>query len=314
MLNLNKDCARDYLLGQVATCPCNSFLPRKLYVYDIDNYTLISTPSFGSVNVSASLFDINNDGNLEIFGDHRTYGNIPADIDVPFKDSSSWLMVFNKDLEFMFDPVEFDFYTNRIQVLPFPVNDTNFISLLFMPKDTGRNVPRLQLYTPDGEFIRERVFEYEDRNLLKGFFTTDQESFSNLFFLYYDGTIAKIKPDLEIAGKIKDLKTINPPVKIFDIDNDGTDEIIFFDKLKQGILIVRDDFFHPVTINFGSYINKECITLKLNGNKPSQLSIQLNDIWSLYDYRRNPYFKLRFLFWLGIYLGVLLFVLLIRKF
>ena len=56
--------------------------------------------------------DIDGDNRPEIFGTMSASGNYSRN--VPYSDSSTWLMVFNDKLSFEFPPVEFPGFANGL--------------------------------------------------------------------------------------------------------------------------------------------------------------------------------------------------------
>lgn len=80
--------------------------PRAQYYYDIINDILKKTDPAGvAPRYSLSSYDINRDGKLEIWGTSNAVGNYKTNI--PYSDSSAWLMIYNHQLEYEFEPIEF---------------------------------------------------------------------------------------------------------------------------------------------------------------------------------------------------------------
>ncbi len=121
----------------------------------------------------------------------------------------------------------------------------------------------------------------------------------------------EINEQLDIKP-ICDVKFSRKLPSVLDIDQDGHKEFIMLAPNHQQTLILRDDFTFPVAIDFPVQSTVPVFSVKLNGERPSQLSVQGDKDWKLFNYSINPVYRYRILIYLGIYLCVLGFILVIR--
>ena len=95
--------------------------PRKLYRYIIVNDSLIKSPESCVVITKCTIRDVNRDKVPEFILDVSATGNF--DEKSPFSDLYSWLMVLDKNLNFLFPPVKLSRKPSRLVVSPFVIGD-----------------------------------------------------------------------------------------------------------------------------------------------------------------------------------------------
>jgi hypothetical protein len=103
--------------------------------------------------------------------------------------------------------------------------------------------------------------------------------------------------------------------KLLDIDLDQTDEIIGFNNATTKVIISRSDFTHPVEYDIPESLGPNYIvySIRRNGSDAPQLSLQRGNKTYLLNYDKNPYFFLKYPFYLIIYGLFVLFFTLIFK-
>jgi hypothetical protein len=89
--------------------------PRALFRYDLKNDLLIHSDTAGvSPRYYLRSDDLTGDGFLEIWGQSNAVGNFKSP--VPYNDSSAWVMIYDKDLNYLFEPYEFRGYTSVVDI------------------------------------------------------------------------------------------------------------------------------------------------------------------------------------------------------
>lgn len=92
--------------------------PRALYRYDFRNDLLIHSDTAGVCpRYYLRSDDLTGDGFLEIWGQYNAVGNFKYP--VAYKDSSAWVMIYDKDLNYIFEPYEFRGYTSALDIRSF---------------------------------------------------------------------------------------------------------------------------------------------------------------------------------------------------
>ena len=116
--------------------------PRKMFAYDFTNNKLHSSPkSCAGLNTIGS-YDIDGDGELEFIGTSNAVGNCKPDD--PFSDIYSWLMVFDKEMNFKFQPIKLGDYPSNSKFVKLKTKEG--ISLVCLNVHTGANKHHSKIY------------------------------------------------------------------------------------------------------------------------------------------------------------------------
>ena len=284
--------------------------PRGVFAYDFHLDSVYSSPFTGAKVHILNITDINNDGYDEVIVCTNAPANIPAN-DSILDDEHSYLMVFDHNLNFLFKPVPFFGYPSSIHVYPMHVNSEMNLITRFSITGTNGEDPKLMVYSHLGKLINERGIEskvsyfYEIRNGNNETFAL-YEPKSGIFELYDAG--------LNTIGKTVINKNLN--LKQYDLDGDGINEWIGKDNSDiQTIWVFRQNFTQAVKIKIpipGAYKHTFRIGFIQDGSS-SQIYVQKDEYEFIFDYKKNPYYLMKFPFYFGIYLILLLIVFIIQK-
>ena len=208
--------------------------PRNLYLVDIFNKTVIKSPENGTSMQEPICFDINNDGSNEYFVESYAFKNFQDKDSIDYPDSHTWLMVLDKNLNFIFEPKKFGQYKTSIEVKPFCTKENKYIVVLQKHQGYENIDSKIVLLNPMGNQIKERILTdfsgIEDSFIITG----NNLEYNNLYLFYSNGKIEQIDSCLNTIKKIN-LPEIyyGQPCRI-DIDRDGVDEFIFYSKRTTG--------------------------------------------------------------------------------
>lgn len=287
--------------------------PRNVFIYDILNDTLYLSPKSGSFIGNMILEDLDGDSFMEIILSTYASSNYNND-PIEFTDTSSWLMVLDHDLDFLFTPVEFPGPTGGIQVSA-TEDPSGVIRLLCIATFGSPRVDTKKWFFTDlkGNILKERELNQENPLYMVGLLPARKKHISDkdLGIIENDG-FYEIDANLNIS-KISDIKFSRWIPEFLDVDLDGNDEIIVLKPDHEQHLIYRDDFTHPTALDFPIQSSNPVLSVKMINGEPPQLSVQGDQDWKLFNYGINLLYRLRFLIYLGIYLVILGFILLIRK-
>ncbi len=172
--------------------------PRALYYYDIVNDIIKKTDPAGvAPRYSLDSYDINGDGKLEIWGIANAVGNYKTNI--PYSDSSAWLMIYNHKLEYEFKPIEFKGFGT---VLTTSVLETEGeIKLVVLRKNETRisvTDNELAVFSTTGDLlVRKSLNEYNLGNGLKTYISDQKIYLSDIDgnILIFDQWLNLIKQD-----------------------------------------------------------------------------------------------------------------------
>jgi len=223
-------------------------------------------------------------------------------------DSSSWLIVLDNKLEPFIDPVKNFGYTSAISAYFKKENDQNFLYSLFRAP-RGRGNSRIVKYNLSGDEICR--LELPD-SVKYGLIHNKNITNSDIFLVNHnDKTFTllseQLKPKRSWKIKFDDFFQ-------FDIDEDGTEEIITIIRGSGTAIIYRDEFLYPTPIktaeSWGNYIITPC-QLK---DKSANFMVHAGDFSYYFKYYRNPLFYLKYIIYIGIYLIISFLIYIIMNF
>ncbi|MCH8318118.1 MAG: hypothetical protein IIA88_06430 [Bacteroidetes bacterium] len=288
-----------------------SLQPRNYYAYDIANNTIYKSPKSGSNPRFPVYYDLNNDGKIEIISGTGATGNLPKNF--PYSDNSAWLMVFDNKLNFLFKPVEFPHFTSEVKAVPYRINKETFIAVLYQYRGILKKKPALYIYTTKGIKVKEKKFPEENKKGSQNIITLSSKERDRLYLIDNKGNIAQLNEELDTINQYKIESLAYPMFRELDIDGDKEEELIFHSQDYQKLIITRNDFSHPITVDVPNNPGPVTATVKLNGDKKPNLSVQIGENWYLFTYLPNPLYYLKYLIYLGIYAGLFLFIYLVQK-
>ena len=280
--------------------------PRNAYIYDPVKKELLKSPPSGSQIGGFAVVDLDDDGFMEIINTYSIAAH-NIHIDIPYNDSSAWLMVFDHRLRFKFEPVEFSGLWTSIDVMP--VNKELFVQAANRGKLGG--IPRVMRYDVHGTRLSETYLNDEEDKLIANLFTINEKP-GRVFLSAGDDRVYEFDYALNIRNQIQ-IPTKYFRISARDLDLDGKHELITLSKGSNKIIILRHDFSHPVVFEVdGAYLNE--ITLRLNGDARPQFSLRAGDHQYVLSYFKNPMYVFQYPIWLGIYLLIAGFVFMVQRF
>jgi len=286
--------------------------PRNVFIYDILNDFLIRSPESGAYIFNLLLNDINKDGYKEIILSTfapDNYNNDPC----LYSDSSSWLMILDHSLNFIFSPIEFPGATGSVDatLIETKTGEKRILGNYRHASPTRKN-GILFLADINSNIILKKENLFGSNIFNMEFLPQFKGAFRNKTCGIVDNAgFFEINEHLDVRH-VSNLIFPKSKFSVLDIDQDNHDEIIIPAQGLRQHLILRDDFTSPIPFDLPVQSVTPLLSVKLNGKEPAQLSVQGDQDWKLFDYGINPLYRLRFLIYLGIYLIFLGFILLIR--
>ena len=279
--------------------------PRNIYVYNIIQDSLKKSPKSGAPVLGPQFFNLNNDDVPEIvFG---TLGTGNLDSLFPYSDQYTWLMALDKNLDFVFKPVQIDKYPCRLIVTPVTTESGNRLFVLndYFGKDS---IPSsLCIFNEKGELLRKRnLYEYDrgNANILPG-----PEDKKNMIYFIRNrqSEIELMDSNFTTAKKIKGpaFYYSNPLVSI-DADGDGKKEYLFKGDKASLFYIVRNDFSSYVAYNnksSGDILYSFASVILRGDERPYFYLPSLYEGVTL-EYSHNPWYIFRYVIVAGIYLAI----------
>ena len=280
--------------------------PRKIYAYYPAKDSLVSSPQLGGFILGIIQKDINNDGFSELIPLNYASGNIdPAEM--KYHDNSAWFTVLDRNLEFMFEPVEYK--GNLALVAPMisdsPGNHPYDFLVSSLEKDS---LASLLSFNISGETSNRTVI---DAIPYSGFLTFNGKK---------DPIYAALERDRGIVlfnrqGKyLKEIGMEGSPTAIQnDIDLDGSQEIIVASYETGKVMVYRAGMRQPAVADLGRDFGGEILfSVRRVMNEPPQIFLQTGTSQFWLEYRRNPLFFLSFVLHPLIYAAFIAFVILVQ--
>ena len=256
---------------------------RKLCLVNIETKKVKLSPIAGtSIISSLTVFDIDDDGKKEIMGELFSPGN--CKLDYPFSDRFSWLHIYDSDLQFKFKPQKIGNAPGRITVLPLVKNDEKYLATYFNHSGNSDS-SFIALYSTKGELIRKRTL-FKGDNYLNAVISTGDEH--NHWLIYYsDGKVYEIDTLLnqKLVNKITPL-TGNYKSKI-DIDNDDKFELIYFNNIRNKLIIIKDNFSNATEIKHNFTTSPYSLSVQKEKGLTSKLVVSTKGKIFKYLYEKN---------------------------
>jgi len=280
--------------------------PRKIYAYNTVTDSIISSPQCGGFLLGIIQSDLNQDGFREIMPYGYAAGNI-GDDEMKFHDQSAWLMVLDRSLQFVFDPVEFrgSFTVARPMIHP-GANDT--VADLLVSRGEPDSSAVFRSFGING-LLNSRIRLPSSAH--NGMVTLSRKGNAVFALLEYERGIILLddhkQPErvIEFKGPLQ-LKTL-------DIDPGGTEEILAVSPGEGTVTVYRSGFIRPAMADLGPGIRGEPLASVIyrNGEYP-RVFIQSDTRQLILEYRPNPLYLASFVFYPLVYAAFIAFVLLIQ--
>ncbi len=289
-----------------------SLQPRQVYVYDIHNNNLNKSPSAGVLLNNLSILDLDGDGLLEILGSNCGPGNIKPWNPIPYRDSSSYLMVLNNKLKFAFEPIEFPAYKSVVSAIPIVFQgDTNILTV-FINFGVQAIPNSLNLFDITGKQLVEKQISSDLSDIKIVFGDKQIGKFSPVFLSDKLGDIYKIDEQLNLVYET----TIADHDKFIsmDVDEDGEDQLVSFSGNTHKLIVTRQGFKYPTTASILPSENPMFrLSLKHYGPGKTDIFLQKGAQCYLITYKINPWFQFRIVLYLGILFVLWFFIFLLKK-
>jgi len=293
-----------------------SGLPRNAFIYNIHLDTLLISPPNGYFLGYLHIFDITGDGISEVFPHGYAMQSFPDTVNYPINDRYCWLIAFDSKLNYLFKPYKFPYYGYsglRTFCLPNGKGFHDLYALYVPPVQTGKPSVFYH-YSCNGSAIDSCSVPYFKYDQIWAVFTLPQGTDPTIVASEKNGQVYHFDTTLKEIKRRFTRNTHFYPVDTLDIDLDDKKEIISFDGIRGVLSVFRADLSNPVFFQMPlqRYGMMTCSLKKVPDQYP-QLSAYVDGYEFLLSYSENPLYYVRWPIFIGIFLVVWLFILLIRK-
>ena len=315
LTDMNQDGFKDFVFAISCGFPV---YPRKVFIYDIHNDSLItSTDKNGFCIQNLLVRDINGDKNKEIVLTGYAAQNVKDASEYPIHDLCCWLIVFDHNLSYLFPPVKFPYlgYSGIINIsLPNNLGFFDLYSAYSPPQGSGKST-KLYRFGNNGEVQQSCSIPGIRYDQVVNLSFIMHKGVSQLIVQLSDGAILSFDPNLTETNVFPEFRDLFFPYDTLDIDGDHQKEIISVNVKKQKLIILRADLSQPAYFQLpdqehwdGGFFSLK----KAYGKEPVLVMYNKNNELH-FTYHVSMLYYTRWGIYLGIFLMVYLFTILIQK-
>jgi len=280
--------------------------PRKIYAYNTVTDSLISSPQCGGFMMGVIQHDVDFDGIREIMPFGYAAGNIGED-EMEFHDQSAWLTVLDRNLQFVFDPVELEGTFTMATPMVFTGAKDTVVNLLVSRGEPDSSAV-FWSFGMNG-ILKERTPVPSSAN--NGLLTVNRRGEPIYALTEYEKGIILLDNKKKFTRLIefKGLLRLVPR----DIDLDGAEEIIAVSLGEGTVTVYRPGFIRPAVADLGPDLRSDPVISVINSKDEwPQISLQSDNRQLILEYRPNNLYYASFFFYPLVYAAFIAFVLLIQ--
>ncbi|MEN8202733.1 MAG: histidine kinase [Bacteroidota bacterium] len=295
--DLNGDGSPEYVM---AINGGHSLQPRRVYAIDYKNDTVLKSPLSGAAVVSLDLFDLDLDGRDEILLNTVAPENFKSSI--PYRDSISWLMVLDDDLQFYKPPLARNPPPSWISIEPFTHEGKPYLMTYHRYREGDDYNAQMAIYSDSLKMIKDRVIRGQEHSGHYIYRVPGGSGLEDIKFLHTTG-IRSYNFDLECMDSVFNDTHFGYNTEIqLDADADGEQEYVFMSTGK--LHVFRADFSESASlpVSVEARIPRTLISMIEDGDAYPVLHIQMEQLQLRARYEENMWFKYRELAYPGIFI------------
>ncbi|HYC83897.1 MAG TPA: histidine kinase [Chryseosolibacter sp.] len=266
--------------------------PRLVYSFDISNLSLAHS-DFTGINVNGPVMaDVDGDARPEVFGFSTASGNYHTP--TPYSDNSAWLMIYDDQLRLKFKPKEYPGFANALYTYSYRSDGHSyfFTSLVCFGKDSVSLTPRIQLYDPAGDLVRETELKSFGNFSTKHLAFVWPQASGDQIVLITD-RILLLNENFEVVAKHPlPFAASWYETKFFDVNGDGKDELLLYSPLKSKLAFFEAGFelYGVVSAKFSDYVQFSTVS---DGER-GRVYLKSGEIGSFIDFSENSIYWLSY--------------------
>ncbi len=271
---------------------------RHIYKINLDTKKLQKSEEGGlSIYKNIRAYDIDKDGEKELFGNFSMFGNYNPTY--PYSDLFGWLMVYGHNLAFKFTPYKIGKYPGRISTAPL---QNNKFAALYEHLGEGEDSSFIGIYNGKGILLNKRNVASSIENEALLFVTEPKDAPNQLKLIQKNGEVTIYDSQLDVI-KHWETKPLNVIWGTLDINNDGINEYILPTPSENGLTIATPDFKNHVKLATGSFKYIYPSIYQINNKKPLLFICQDKTNYFI-EYSKNVNYTLYWFYIAGFWLVV----------
>lgn len=295
--DLNGDGSLEYVM---AINGGHSLQPRRVYAIDYKNDTILKSPLSGAAVVSLDLFDLDLDGRDEIMLNTVAPENFKTAF--PFRDSVSWLMVLDDDLQFYKPPQANNGPPSWISIEPFAHEGKPYLMTYHRYREGDDYNARMAIYNDSLDEIRAHILKGQEHTGYYMYRVREGKELNDIKFIHSSG-IRTYNFNLECTDSVfNDVRFGYNVEVLLDVDADGEQEYVFL--TSNELHVFRSDFTESASLPVRMEVRnpRTLISRIEEADAYPVLHVQLDQQRIRAQYKKNMWFKYRELVYPGIYI------------
>ncbi len=286
-----------------------SYSPRQIFKVDIENRTVEKSENSGSVNYNLQFSDLNGDGKLEIIADGAT-APVRDWFNLPYNKPAPYLKIFNSSLSYFTTPIQF-FEGIQTDVFSYVIQENGSKKIISTVLSNSAECPSFRAYKINlkGEKTDSLVYKINGgKGRCKYVFRNEN---GNFVTQTEPGEFLEYSTNLEVINLIKTNIHENLGLVVnSDINDDGTNELLFLNLNSKTIYLFSDRFKWHISIPFDEAVSAAERNIRLKNNR---FYLTSDKGYYIYSFKSNPYYLLRFPGYLLVYFISVLILLLFQR-
>ncbi len=276
--------------------------PRNLYRYDFVSRSLYSTPESYIVWNSPVFRDLNSDGIPEILAWNYAPSNVPFETE--FTDTRAWIGAFDLEMNYLFPPIPMPAGYGYVYTSPATFSDSLFFAI-YSNRSSDTIPNRIFLLDYHGKILNEKMVFQDDPTL----YSQRLEIIDNKNYLLINN-IGQFELTAELDNlpqqKIKRQKSYNPYFHLksypVDVNGNGTEELVYYHVNTSEIEILNEQYkqLAGFRLPFDRLRITNIYPYLVNG-KTDRLMVVTDSGYFFMKYTENPFYRTKYLVWLGIF-------------
>lgn len=292
-----------------------STIPRKDFIYRINDDSLISSPMRGFFGGPVVVANINSDPFPEILIDGYAIQNIEDTVSRPLHDRCCWLIAYDHNLNYLFHPVKFTHrgYSGIAWALIPNQDKTPEIVFSYLAPVSSNIGMVMGKIDQKGQILKTCTIpnaHYGESD----FFTVSPKSNPRFMVCIHRSEMLTLDTSLRIVDKKTGSEFFQSPNYQADLDDDGEPEIVMLDSDRRLLTVVRSDLSHATSMNLpNEYCNYSDFSVTSDSKSGKRLVLFNGTTEYFISYKLNPYYYYRWGVYFSIFAALYLFAFLIRK-
>ncbi len=276
-----------------------SSYPRNIYKLNLQQNKIIKSAHLTNYNSIYNIVNLDKEETSFIITKSNAACNKIDTTYTKRSDCSSWLTVLDDNLNFLFEPIEFENPYFTLNSFYYDSNGKDFIVCLANSRRDKEFPDKINVYTKKGELLNEII-------LPSGYYLMFPEIVKNKIVLFNrdNGEVRILNSNFKRINQLK----LNHTWALFEIDfeGDGINEWINISKNYKSFSIYQNNFTDPVNfdipLNYDEFFRYGIKKQNLVG---TELYFQKGNEYFVYNYSKNPLYYFKYFLYIGIYLVIL---------